>query len=205
MAYILKWNILKIYIYPYGGLSKFNEDINRPLKEELLILLAGPFIQCIFYLVISHVVDYNILMLFNKYHLAILLFNLLPIYPLDGGKLINILLSYKISYKKSLIITFIISYLAILVISFISFRNIFTLNFIFVIFFLLLKLTEEYKKRNYYYQKFILERYINNYNFKKTKIINNIDKMVRDNKHLVKKDNHYYTEREVLEKKYKKL
>ena len=55
------------------------------------------------------------------YHYGILAFNLLPIYPLDGGKLLNIMLNnfmpYKISFKTSIII----SYLFIVIYLFLSY------------------------------------------------------------------------------------
>ena len=37
----------------------------------------------------------------------------------------------------------------------------------------------------YYYSKFLLERYLNNYSFKKKKYINSIDKFYRDREHVV--------------------
>jgi stage IV sporulation protein FB len=44
-AIYFKWNIDKIIILPFGGLTLFNEKINRPLNEELIILLFGPIFQ----------------------------------------------------------------------------------------------------------------------------------------------------------------
>ena len=77
-------------------------------------------------------------------------------------------------------------------------------NFILVFIFLLVKLLDESKKRKYYYNKFILERYINNYHFKKYKNISNIKDMMRDKKHIFNINNRYITEREFLKKIYKK-
>lgn len=203
-AIILNWNVDKIYFYPYGGYTKFNEDINKPLKEELTILLAGPVVQIIFYyLTINYfsITDQNIL---TTYHYSILIFNLLPIYPLDGGKLLNILLSYYLSYKKSYMMTMLISYfiaIAILLSSLFTDYN-FSFNIYLMISLIIIKLTEEYKKRNYYYNKFQLERYMKNYHFHKLKIINNIDKMMRDKRHLIKNQRNYITEKQILNKKY---
>jgi len=42
-----KWKIDRIMILPFGGITIFNEKINKPLKEELLIALSGPIIQLI--------------------------------------------------------------------------------------------------------------------------------------------------------------
>ena len=60
------------------------------------------------------------------------------------------------------------------------------------------KLIDAYKKRGYYYNKFKLERWLKNYRFNKLKIINNVDKMMRDKRHLIRFRNNYVTERELL-------
>ena len=49
ISLIFKWNIDKIIILPFGGLTKYNEIINRPLIEEFLISVAGITFQIIFY------------------------------------------------------------------------------------------------------------------------------------------------------------
>ena len=46
---LFKWNLDKISIYPFGGCVKFNEKLNKPLIQELFILLGGPSIQIIFF------------------------------------------------------------------------------------------------------------------------------------------------------------
>ena len=56
-AYLLGWKCIRIDLYPYGGCSKFNVDINIPLWEELLVLVMGPLIQLIFVYIISKFVD----------------------------------------------------------------------------------------------------------------------------------------------------
>ena len=110
-AYLLKWKVDKIKFYPYGGTSVFKEDINRPLKEELLILLMGPIIQLLFFLILIKIpLSIKNINLLTNYNYSILLFNLLPIYPLDGGKLVQIILSYLLPYKKSIYITLYFSF-----------------------------------------------------------------------------------------------
>ena len=44
------WNIDGIYIYPLGGITKFNTDINKPIVEELLVTLMGPIFQIVLFL-----------------------------------------------------------------------------------------------------------------------------------------------------------
>lgn len=138
------------------------------------------------------------------YHYSILIFNLLPIYPLDGGKIINLLLSFNLPFKTSLKLTIIVSYIAIIGLLIINYPNIY-LNLIIMIIYLVYKLSTEQRKIEYIYNKFLLERYIYNYNFKKSKIIKNENNFHRNSRHLIKKGDHYYLEREFLEKKYKKI
>lgn len=204
-AYLFKWNIDKIKFYPYGGTSSFIEDINRPLKEELWILCMGPITQIAFYCLLK-LCPFSIqtINFITTYHYTILIFNLLPIYPLDGGKLVQIFLSYFIAYKKSLTLTLYISFIILFIIFSLLFLKYYSLNFICLFILLLTKLLKEKNKEEYYYQKFLLERYLNQYNWKKTKIIKEIKDMMRDKKHFIKIQDHYYTEKEILKKKYKK-
>ena len=46
---LLKWKTDKICIYPLGGVTVLNDDINKSLKEEFLIVIMGPIFQMIFY------------------------------------------------------------------------------------------------------------------------------------------------------------
>lgn len=139
-----------------------------------------------------------------EYHYSILIFNLLPIYPLDGGKLINLLLSTALPFKTSIKLTIMLSYIFIVVLYIINYPEI-HLNLIIMSIFLILTLVNEQKNINQLYNKFLLERYIYKYNFPRKKIINSADKFHRNCKHIIKENNEYYLEKEYLEKKYKKV
>ena len=205
MALLFKWNIDKISIYPYGGCVKFNEKINRPLKEELLILISGPFFQILFFIIITILYKNSILsfrnyLLFKTYHYTLLFFNLLPIYPLDGGKILNVLLEYIFPYKKSNKLIIILSYL-VLVFLLISYKNI---NLIMMSTFLIIEITLYLKRQDYLFNKFLLERYLNDYNFKKIKVINDKSYMYRDKRHMLKNKNKYILEKDYLKERFKR-
>ena len=53
-AIILKWNIEKIVVLPFGSITIFNEKINKPLKEELLIAISGVIYQTMFYFLLKN-------------------------------------------------------------------------------------------------------------------------------------------------------
>ena len=199
MAYILGIKINEIYIYPLGGISKFNMDLNISINKELLILINGPLFQHLAYLLLLMIIP-NYKDLINTYHYSILMFNLLPIYPLDGGKLIKLLLNKIMNYKSSLKLIINISYLVTIILLLTSNKNI---SIFIMISLLLILITKEKNKMDYIYNKFLIERYLNNYNFKSLKIINNINNLYRDKSHLIYKNNKYIKEKEYLEKMYK--
>lgn len=198
-ALLFKVEIDKIYIYPIGGITKLNMDLNiHPLKE-LIILLFGPLFQNIAYLLLIYFFNEELVL---KYHLGILLFNLLPIYPLDGGKLLDLLFELFIPYKKSLQLSVYISYVLVIII---YIKNLsIKLDILITIVLLLLLVIKEHKKINYKYNKFKLERYLNNYKFKQSRIITHENDLYRNKRHLFKINDKYYLEKEYFNKKIKK-
>lgn len=189
---LYKWKIEKIQIMPFGGITIFNEYINRPLKEEFVILIMGPLFQLINYLIFRNITPY-----FNYYNYGLFLFNMLPIYPLDGYKLYIIFLYKLIPFKMCLYISLITSFILIVVF--------FRFQLIYVIIALLLAIgtIKEYRNINFTFNKFLYERYNFKFHFKKKKIINKIDNMYKDCYHIFRKDR-YMTEEEVLRKRYDK-
>lgn len=196
-AYILKWNIEKIVILPFGAITIFNEKINKPLKEEFLIAIAGITYQSLFYLFLTF---FNIKEEVFVIHYFILIFNLLPIYPLDGFKILNIVFNYLFSFKLSHIISLIISFIS-LIISLITLKENLMLLLILVLY--IEKNIKEVYNHKYLFNKFILERYLYNFKYKKIKIINNIRKMQRDKYHYIKINKKLYDEKYILKKMLK--
>lgn len=195
------WKIKKVVILPFGGITIFNDFINKSLKEEFLILIMGPIFQIIFYLILYCL---NITTpLITNYHYLLLLFNMLPIIPLDGSKLLNIILNKIISFKKSHILTIHISILTIIFLLLILIKEK-NLVFIFILLFLIIKVIKEIKEHKYIFNKFLFERYNYNLKFNKIKYINGIKlhKMKKEYRHFFY-DKKYYTEKEVLKKHFK--
>lgn len=201
MAYFLGVRVKEIDIYPLGGISKFDMDLNINPKKELLILLWGPLFQVIAYYLLS-IIWVREQELVTNYHLYILIFNLLPIYPLDGGKILLLWIEKIFPYKKSLKIGIYISYGIVLLI-FLRWKRI-QINHIIMIGFCLFLIRKEEQKINYYHQKFILERFLKKYQFQKTKIVRNLNQFYRNRKHIIREENDYYQEEEYFMKKYKK-
>lgn len=162
----------------------------------------GPLVQSIFVYMI-YISNVDVERYFYTYNQFIIIFNLLPIYPLDGGKLLNLVLSYLISYyqslKKIIYLSFLI-YVIILLSIFLWLKNL----IIILIFFLLgLKIIKEIKQVDYYFQKFLMERYLNNYSFNKKKTVTDIKQMRRDYYHYYLNSRVIETETELLKSYFK--
>lgn len=173
-----KWHIKEMKILPLGLLLKFEGCLNKPLKEELIIASMGVIFQLLFVALFHNP-------LINKCSNIILFFNLLPIYPLDGSKIINVLLNYFFSFKLSYKLTLNLSFVTIFAI--ITLSLVFnTLILLLSLIPLLINLIDLIVYQNQVFLKFLLERYLNKFKFKKIKYIKKITEMKRDYTHFFK-------------------
>ena len=202
-AKLMSVKVKKILIYPFGGITKLDTIINLEIEKELLIATSGIIMQFIFYLVICilhshHLIRNYTMNLYTIYNNNIIFFNLIPIYPLDGSRIITLLLETFLSYKIANILTITLSTILILII--IS-LNIYTLNYsnIMIYILLLTYIIKLYQNRCILYQRFLIERYLYNYNQYKTKKINNYHYMHKNKKHLIYNGKKYIKEKDFLQ------
>jgi len=109
-AACFRWRVKEIRLLPFGGVAEMEEDGNIPAWQELLVVLAGPLQNAIMISVAflcraagwwsASWTDY-----FMDVNLMIALFNLMPVYPLDGGRLIRIVLGLWWPYYRTLHVT----------------------------------------------------------------------------------------------------
>lgn len=208
MAKVNRFNVEKIIIYPYGGLTKINDMINRDISEELLIATSGIIMQYLFYLLIRFSYNQELIReytynLYTIYNNQIIFFNLLPIYPLDGSKILNLILDKYLPYYKSNLVTIFISFVTILTIIVTSIYKSSYSN-IMVMTLLLTYLYKFYSKRKYLYNRFLLERYLYDIEYPSIKVINNIKGMFKNKTHLININNTYIREKRYLSTLFKK-
>ncbi|RSD23302.1 M50 family metallopeptidase [Mesobacillus subterraneus] len=178
-ASFFSWRIKKIALLPFGGVAEMDEHGNRPLKEELIVVLAGP-LQHVWLIALSYLlflagfVPEKWHTLFIEYNLMVLFFNLLPIWPLDGGKLLFVLLSMKSAFQEAHLRTLYFSAGALLLFSVILLVLApLTLNIWVIIGFLAFSLYFEWKQRRYTFMRFLMERhYGKEMDFRELKPIN---------------------------------
>lgn len=173
MAKFFKWRVEGMMLWVFGGVMHTDEHGNRPLHEEMLVTIAGPFQHVILYVLIMFAADTNLLSastieLLYFYNSAILFFNLLPIWPLDGGKILFMLLTRIFPYKKAHQLIIILSMAAsIFAIIFWSVYQSFSLSFLLIMLFLFMENRTEWKQRFFVFIRFLLKRYDGMHNVKK--------------------------------------
>ena len=204
IAKLLKFKVKKIIIYPYGGLTKIDDLINKSINKELLVAISGILVQLLFFLFITLLYKHGLLRnytynLYKEYNKTLILFNILPIHPLDGSKIIRLLFEKILPYKLSnkLVISLSIITIIILIISNIYNNN---YSFIMIIMILLHYIYDLYKNLNYLFQRLLLERYLYKITYKNKKIINNRNKIYKNKTHIIKTDKKYEKEEDFLHK-----
>ncbi|MEM1502303.1 site-2 protease family protein [Domibacillus sp. 8LH] len=109
------WRITKVEFLPFGGKLETDEHAGRPLVEEWIVVISGPFMH-VPMLAASMLmqkagwISTDVSQLLFQLNAFIFLFNLLPVLPLDGGKMVQLLLCtlhpYYKAYKQSIFFSF---------------------------------------------------------------------------------------------------
>jgi stage IV sporulation protein FB len=164
-AAFFSWRIKRILLLPFGGVAEVEEHGNRPFREEWIVTLAGPaqhlwLTTAAFFLWKAGWMDDGSWELFFRYNVAVFSLNLLPIWPLDGGKLLFLLLSYhrpfSEAHRKMVAISAAVLAASIILLLVFMPRQ---LDLWTIAVFLAYALWQEKKQHPYIVMRFLLERY----------------------------------------------
>ncbi len=102
--------ISEIELFPFGGVVKMNDELGLDPIKEIFISIAGPLANGIMFLtgyLLGQLlpIKEDILAIFLTANFIIAIFNLLPIIPLDGGRILRATISYVWGMKKATIMT----------------------------------------------------------------------------------------------------
>lgn len=194
---LFKYEIIKVELLPFGGFTTINEPINSNINKDIIIALGGIIFQLILFLILFifknkfNLITYN---LYLNYNFILIIFNLIPIIPLDGSKISELILEKFFSYHDSYHLNFYLSIFSLIVFTFINYQL--KLDNYFIISFLIYKTIMSLKDYRYFYNRFLLERYLYNLDYHK---IDNHTKNIKDLKknvfHYFKENNHYINEK----------
>ena len=121
----------KIELMPFGVSISFKikvEEYNKKIKKgnmleikKILVALAGPLTNFIIIIIASNInIDLFKALIVIYTNFLIMIFNLLPIYPLDGGRILKGILHINFGIKKSEFYTNIISKITVAIITILS-------------------------------------------------------------------------------------
>jgi stage IV sporulation protein FB len=104
------WRLREVQLTPFGGVAVTDEDGSIPAKEEAVVAMAGPAMNAVmiafaYALEAAGIWTQAWTAYFVQANATILLFNLVPVLPLDGGKLLRVSLGYVLPYYKTLKLT----------------------------------------------------------------------------------------------------
>ena len=108
-AWLFGWKVAEIELLPFGGVALIEESDTATAWQEIVVALAGPLqnvgmIGASLLLTAIGVWDESWSYYFIKANMTIALFNLFPILPLDGGRILQALLSKYYSYFHTLLV-----------------------------------------------------------------------------------------------------
>lgn len=113
-----KFNIKtsRIILLPIGGLAQMEQIPEKP-KEELIIAFAGPAVNLVIAAILYPITDIsskvaleelnattgpdNFLVVLMSLNIWLAIFNLIPAFPMDGGRVFRALLSFKVGHGKA--------------------------------------------------------------------------------------------------------
>ena len=158
---IFNIDIVSIKMYPFGGVTVINKKLHERIYKDILCSIGGLLFQIILGFIVYVLYSKGIMLettynLFSVYNESILFFNLIPIIPLDGSKLLFAIFSKYFSYKFSYILMTLIGVLSLIM--FVIYNLLFKLNDLVLYVFLIIKLIEVIRDYKYVLNKFYLER-----------------------------------------------
>ncbi|UFJ39047.1 M50 family metallopeptidase [Brevibacillus humidisoli] len=104
----LGWHIREIQLLPFGGIVAIDEELEADPLDEIVVALAGPFMNVTMVAISflfwkTGVWSDEWTRFFMTSNWLIAGFNLIPVWPLDGGRIVQALLCYFLAYRVAVL------------------------------------------------------------------------------------------------------
>ncbi|TSB46206.1 M50 family metallopeptidase [Alkalicoccobacillus porphyridii] len=157
------WKVRRIELLPFGGVAEIEDSGNKPIFQELIVVMAGP-VQHLWMIALSYILVTTPIWsvanheLFVWHNVIILCFNLLPVLPLDGGRLVQLWFMERWSFRRAHLASLRSSFSALALLCLAASWLPFHLNLYIVITFLIISNYLEWKQRHYRFMRFLAGR-----------------------------------------------
>lgn len=160
-ALAVGWRVTSMELLPFGGVAKVDEWGSTKAMDEIKVALAGPFVNGVMLIVGYGLWWFGIWEeswseFFMTGNAMIACFNLLPIWPLDGGKVLQAMLSKFIPFYHTIHYSILWSCSVIFFLIAISFLFSFQWNLIVICIYLLIENRIAWKQGPYQFIRFLL-------------------------------------------------
>lgn len=161
------WTVLRIELLPFGGVAETDDGGRSSAWQEAAVALAGPLQNgwmalVAFALGRLGVWESDWCAYFIEANVMIGLFNLLPILPLDGGKLMQALISRWLPYYRTLVLCSLVGLLLGALLAAAALANIRSggvqLNLLAISLFLVYSNWYGYRNASFYFMRFLMNR-----------------------------------------------
>ncbi len=103
-AHFLKVGISYVNLYPFGISARLKSSYIQSAEKEFLVAIAGPFCSLLLFWLFSSlyaIYGQPLLLYSADTNLALSLINLIPVLPLDGGRILKALLTSRFGIIRS--------------------------------------------------------------------------------------------------------
>lgn len=164
MAKELGWTVKEVQLLPFGGVATMEDAYATDPLDEIVVALAGPFLNMVM-IGVSYLFWYigvwteEWARFFLVSNLTIAGFNLLPIWPLDGGRIVHAILCWFMPYRMAAIASLTSStFLAAILLGVSSLE--WKLNLIIIGVYLLTVNIQTVLRFPYQFLRFLMEKYV---------------------------------------------
>ncbi|CAG7631173.1 Stage IV sporulation protein FB [Paenibacillus solanacearum] len=163
------WRVTEVQLLPFGGVAVVEEMGGVSVWEDIAVALAGP-LQNVWMMLVGWVLTATGILpaewghYFIQANLLIALFNLMPVLPLDGGKVMRALLSLWLPYQRTIHLAALTSLILSAAFIVMSALHVMTakggiqLNWLMIGIFLLFSNWYEFRGLPYHFMRFLLNR-----------------------------------------------